>query len=229
MDIQIVHGPGNSAARLALGPNETVTAEAGAMIAMSGDMKVETSTKQKSSSGGGLLKAAKRLLSGESFFINHFTAGPSGGELTLATTLPGDMMAHELSGGNLIVQGGSWVASEPGVDVDLGWQGFKSFLAGESMFWLNLKGSGKTVISSFGAIYPVEVDGAYIVDTGHIVAFNESLSFTLTKAGGNFLTAFMGGEGLVCRFEGKGTVWCQSHNPSSFGRILGPQLRPVRH
>ncbi|MGB2247694.1 MAG: AIM24 family protein, partial [Alcanivorax sediminis] len=103
-----------------------------------------------------------------------------------------------------------------------------SVLSGESVFWLNLKGSGKLVVSSFGAIYPVEVDGEYIVDTGHIVAFNETLDFSITKAGSSWLQSFLGGEGMVCKFKGKGTVWCQSHNPGSFGWAMSPGLKQRR-
>ena len=88
-----------------------------------------------------------------------------------------------------------------------------------------MKGSGKIILSSFGAIYPVEVDGEYIVDTGHIVAFNETLNFSITKAGKSWWHSFLGGEGLVCKFKGRGTVWCQSHNPSSFGNALTPGFK----
>lgn len=224
MDIEIVHGPGNAAARIRLGPGETVTAEGGAMIAMSGSVNVSTSTMSKGS--GGLLKGLKRMVAGESFFVNHFAAGPAGGEVWVAATLSGDMMQYELKNENLIVQGGSYVASEQGVSIDMGWQGFKSVLSGESMFWVNLKGSGKVVVNSFGAIYPIEVSGETIVDTGHIVAFNETLDFSITKAGKSWISSFLGGEGLVCKFKGRGTVWCQSHNPTGFGRQLGPLLRP---
>ena len=224
MQIEIVHGPGNAAARLTLAAGETCTAEGGAMIAMSGDMAIQTSTHNKGK--GGLLRAAKRMLAGESFFLNHFTAGRQGGELWLATTLAGDMLPYELKGETLIVQGGSYVASEPGVKIDLGWQGFKSLLSGESIFWLHLSGTGKVVLNSFGAIYAVPVKGDYIVDTGHIVSFNETLDFKISKAGRSWLASMLGGEGLVCRFSGQGTVWCQSHNPKSFGGVLGPLLRP---
>lgn len=224
MNVDIEHGPGAAAARVTLGPGEACTAEGGAMIAMSDDMAIQTTTRQKK--GGGLLRGAKRLLGGESFFINNFTAGSRGGEVWLATTLAGDMMQYELKGETLIVQSGSWVASDPGVEIDVGWQGFKSLLAGEGIFWLQLKGSGKVILSSFGAIYPIEVDGETIVDSGHIVAFNETLDFSLTKAGSSWVSSFLGGEGLVCKFKGRGTVWCQSHNPSAFGRVVGPLLRP---
>ena len=93
------------------------------------------------------------------------------------------------------------------------------------MFWIHLTGAGKVVLNSFGAIYPVEMDGEYIVDTGHIVAFQETLDFKVTKAGKSWMSSFLGGEGLVCRFRGKGTVWCQSHNQTSFGHTLGPMLK----
>ena len=225
MDIEIIKGPGNAAAKIHLGSGETCTTEGGAMIAMSGDMQITTTTHKKGGKGS-VLKAMKRMLAGENFFLNHYTAGARGGELYLATTLSGDMMQYPLQGENLIVQGGSFVACEPSVDIDLGWQGFKSLLSGEGVFWVHLKGTGKVVVNSFGAIYPVAVDGEYIVDTGHIVAFNETLDFTLTKAGKSWVSSFLGGEGLVCKFKGRGTVWCQSHNPGGFGRALRPMLKP---
>jgi uncharacterized protein (TIGR00266 family) len=226
MEVQIMLRPGNSAARLRLAPNETCTAEAGAMIAMSGNVSISTSTHAKSGGAAGIMAGLKRMLAGESFFMNHFTAAPPGGEVWLATTLAGDMMTYELRNENLIVQSGSFVAAEQSVAIDVGWQGFKSIFSGESLFWLNLRGAGKVVLSSFGAIYPVEVNGETIVDTGHIVAFNDTLNFTITKAGKSLIGSFLGGEGLVCRFSGRGTVWCQSHNPRGFGYTLGPKLKP---
>ena len=224
MDIKIHYRPGSSAALVSMQPGEVLTAEGGAMITMSGDMDISTTTHKKG--GGGIAKALKRMLSGENFFLNHFTAGEKGGKVFLGTALPGDMMDYALDNERLIVQGGSYVASSEEVEVDLGWQGFKSLLSGEGMFWLNISGKGKVLINSFGAIYPVEVKGEYIVDTGHIVAFNETLDFTLTKAGKSWVSSFLGGEGLVCKFKGHGTVWCQSHNPGSFGHALGPSLKP---
>ena len=123
------------------------------MIAMSGDMGIRTTTHKKGT--GSVLKGLKRMLAGESFFLNHFTAGRDGGEVYLATTLPGDMMQYQLRGENLIVQGGSFVACEPAVEIDLGWQGFKAVLSKESLFWVHLRGTGKVVVSSFGMIYEV--------------------------------------------------------------------------
>jgi uncharacterized protein (TIGR00266 family) len=226
MRVELVHRPGNSAAKINLAANESVVAEGGAMIAMSGNLGIQTTTQAKS--GGGLLKGLGRMLAGESFFLNHFSAGSAGGELWVAATLAGDMLEYDLKGENLIVQGGSFVACEPSVAIDLGWQGLKTLFSGERMFWLHLKGTGKVLLSSFGAIYPIHVDGEMIVDTGHIVAFQETLTFTPTKAGKSWMQSILGGEGIVCKFSGRGTVWCQSHNPRGFGKMLGRMLKPRR-
>jgi len=224
MQIEITHRPGNAAAKVHLEAGESITAEGGAMIAMSEHLQMETTTHKRNQ--GSILGALKRMVTGESFFLNHFSTQSAPGEVILATTLCGDMMEYQVGGPALVVQAGSYVASAPTVDMDMSWQGFgKALFSGESAFWIKLTGSGPAIINSFGAIYPIEVNGEYIVDTGHIVAFEESLNFEITKAGGSWISSMLGGEGLVCKFVGQGTVWCQSHNASSFGQALGPMLR----
>lgn len=218
--------PGSSAAEIKLMPGQEFTAEGGAMIAISPTIQMSTSSHKKNS--GGIVKGLKRMLSGESFFLNHYTAGNQSGTVWLGTTHSGDMMVKELNGEGIIVQGGSYVASTPGIEIDMNWQGFKSLISRESLFWLSIKGKGTVIVNSFGAIYPVQINGEYIVDTGHIVAFEESLNFTLTKAGKSWVSSILGGEGLVCKFKGQGTVWIQSHNTTSFGNILGSKLKPKK-
>jgi len=227
MEIDIIRGPGNAAAHVSLKHDETLVAEGGAMIAMSSGISIRTTTHQRSK--GGIMSGLKRILSRESFFLNHFTASADGAVVTVAPTLSGDIHMLELSSSTrLIVQSGSYVACEHSVEMDIGWQGFKSLFAKEGLFWINLSGQGKVLINSFGAIYPIQVAGEYIVDTGHIVAFDETLSFSLSKAGRSWISSILGGEGLVCRFKGKGTVWCQSHNAALFGKSLGRQLKPIK-
>lgn len=226
MKIDIIQGPGNAAAHVKLKSNETLVAEGGAMIAMSSNISISTTTHQRS--GGGITSGLKRMLSRESFFLNHFTATSDGATVTVAPTLSGDIRMLELKNTRLVVQSGSYVACEQSVEMNIGWQGFKSLFAKEGLFWINLSGQGKVLVNSFGAIYPIEVDGEYIVDTGHIVAFDETLHFSLSKAGRSWLSSILGGEGLVCRFKGKGTVWCQSHSATAFGQSLGKQLKPIK-
>jgi uncharacterized protein (TIGR00266 family) len=224
MQVEILQRPANTIAKLDLIGGEELTAEGGSMVAMSQGLSVETTTHKRGQRS--LMRAAKRMFAGESVFMNHYKCEKDRATLFLAPSLSGDMVHQKISGKTLIVQGSSFVASWGNVKMDIGWQGFKSIIAKEGVFWIKLSGSGDVLLNAFGAIYPVEVDGEYIVDTGHIVAFEEGLDFKLSKAGSSWIGSFMGGEGFVSRFKGKGTIWCQSHNQGSFGRVLGPMLRP---
>lgn len=226
MQIEILNSPGNATAKVTLNPGEKIVSESGAMIAMESGIDVVTSSKTK---GGGLLKGLKRLLAGESLFLNTFTASSGVSEIFLGPVLVGDMITYELDGTKeLIVQGTSYVASEPSVEMDTTWRGIKSaFFSGESMFWMKLSGKGKVILNSFGGIFERTVgDEGYIVDTGHIVAFENTLDFKVQKAGKTWFSSIMGGEMLVCRFQGEGRLFCQTHHPNNYGRALGPSLKP---
>lgn len=217
--------PAASVARITLQAGESFTCEVGAMIAMSPDITVETSARSRGS--GGFMSGLKRMLSGENFFLNHFTSRAADQVIILGPGLMGDIVSHRLSGGSLIVQGSSWLASESGIEIDATFQGLgKALFSGESVFWVRCSGSGEVLLSSFGAIYEVQVDGQYVVDTGHIVAFEDTLRFEVGKAASSLLGSFLGGEGLVCKFNGRGKLYCQSHNPPNFGGELGPLLKP---
>lgn len=225
MQIDILAKPANTMAKITFNTGEEISAEGGSMVAMSGGVDVETSTHKRGK--GSVLKAVKRLFAGENFFLNHYKAQRDNTHVYLAPTLSGDIMVHELTQGSVIVQATSFLAHGAGIDMDVSWQGFKNIFSAERFFWLKMSGQGPIVVNSFGSIYPVDVDGEYLVDTGHIVAFEESLNFSISKAGKSWFSSFLGGEGLVCRFKGKGRVWCQSHSPNGFGTALGILVDPI--
>lgn len=226
MQYEILARPAAAVAKLTLDQNETITCEVGAMIAMSTGLSVETSSGTKGGKGG-LLKGLKRMFAGENYFLNHFTANEPNQTLIIGPTMLGDVIHHHLSGGALVIQGSSWLASDSDITVDATWQGFgRAIFSGEGLFWVEAKGTGSVFLNSFGAIYEVDVDGEYIVDTGHIVAFEDTLQFKIVKAGASLIGSFLGGEGLVCKFQGTGKLYCQSHNPPNFGKLIGPKLKP---
>ncbi|NEO84634.1 MAG: TIGR00266 family protein [Spirulina sp. SIO3F2] len=223
MDIELLHQPDSAIAKVTLENGEDLVAQAGAMVAMSGHITAETTLRR--GKGGGIMGGLKRMMAGESLFLSVFHAAVPG-EIMLAPRLPGDLLVYPLMGKNLIVQSGSYLASESDVDIDLGFQGLKSVFSGESIFWLNISGRGQVLLTSFGGIYEIDVNGDYVVDTGHIVAFEESLSFKITKPSASWIGSFLGGEGFVCRFQGRGKVYCQTHNNYDFGRTIGGKLPP---
>lgn len=224
MKLDILHQPDSAIAKVDMAPMEELIAQAGAMVAMSSHMEVSTTLRQ--GKGGGVFGGLKRMLAGESLFLSVFRSGSTPAEIYLAPKLMGDILPYQLSDKELVIQSTGYLACTPGVDIDLGFQGIKSIFSGESIFWLTASGSGLVILSAFGSIYEVQVDGEYIVDTGHIVAFEKNLSFTITKPGSSWLGAFLGGEGLVCKFQGKGRLFCQTHNPGAFGRLVGSKLPP---
>jgi uncharacterized protein (TIGR00266 family) len=225
MRIELLQRPASAVARVHLERGETFCAETGSMVAMSPGLHVETTTRSRGQSG--LLAGLRRLLAGENFFLNHYTSTQDGEELILAPTLQGDVAVIELSGNRILVESGGWLGSSPGVEIDLSFQGFGvGILGGEGFFWVTCSGAGSVVVSSFGCIYRVDVTDSYVVDTGHVVAYEDTLQMSVSKASPSLVGSFLGGEGLVARFTGRGALWCQSHNPNAFGRALGPSLTP---
>ncbi len=207
MQVDIQASPSFAMGTIRLGAGESVKVEAGAMAAMSGGVEIQTASQ------GGLLGGLKRSLGGESFFINTFTAA-SGGEVSVAAKLPGDLIHLPLAGGAMFVQSGSWVASEPGIEVDTKWGGAKTFFSGEGLFLLRCSGAGDMLVSSYGAIIERQLQPGevYTVDTGHIVAFDEGVTYAVRKAG-SWKSTLLGGEGLVTDFTGPGRLLMQTRSP----------------
>jgi uncharacterized protein (TIGR00266 family) len=224
MQTEILYGSSFALARLTLSPGEQIRAEAGAMVSMEASMKVDTGTT------GGLFKSLRRsVMGGESFFMNTFTADSDGSELTLAPALPGSIEILQLQGTDVMVQSGSYLASEMGIDVDSKWGGSRSFFGGEGLFLLKCSGRGTLVISSYGAIHKVSLQPGrtYTVDTGHIVAFDSALSYNVRKVG-SWKSTIFGGEGLVVDFAGTGDVYLQTRSEESFLGWLIPKLPTQR-
>ena len=203
MEHEITHRPSYAQLTLTLEPGESVRAEGGAMVSMAGDLDIQTQAE------GGLLKSLSRsVLGGESFFMNTFSAsGPS--SVQLAPALAGDIQHHRLDAETLFVQSTSFLASHPDVSVDTKFGGGKSFFGGEGLFLLKLSGSGPAFLASYGAIdeHTVEPGETLTVDTGHIVAFEESVDFDVKRIGGL-----------------KSTLWTQTRSPDAFLAWLIPKL-----
>ncbi|MBZ0274295.1 TIGR00266 family protein [bacterium] len=224
MRIDIQHRPSYAVADVHLSPNESIVSEGGAMVAMSAGVNVSTSTMSRGGAGG-LLKAAKRLLAGENFFLNTFTANAQG-HVSLAPTLVGDIEHIALDGTKaLIVQSSSWLASSPGLEMDTKFGGLKGLFSGEALFWMRVSGTGDLLINSFGGLFHKDIDGAFICDTGHIAAYEDTLEYKVKKVGG-LKSTLLSGEGLVCEFSGKGRLYMQTHNASAFGQFFGHKLPP---
>lgn len=222
---EIEHSPAYASLILKLKTNQTVLVESGAMAAM------DSCIKMKSKVQGGLMKGLGRMVTGESFFVSEFTAQGQPGLLYISPGVPGDIQHYYLRGNGLMVQSSGFIAANSSVQIDTKFQGFKGFFSGESLFLLRATGEGDFWFSSYGAILEIPVAGHYVVDTGYIVAFEDSLNYNVEMLGGlsfkGLKTGILGGEGLVCRFTGQGRLWVQSRNLYSLINFLNP-FRPTK-
>jgi len=223
MQSQVKLSPEYAMLEVHLQPGEKLVAESGAMVAM------DSSIKLTSKARGGVLKGLKRkMLGGESFFQSTYEAPAQPGKVYLAPGCPGDVRELELAQGqSMMIQSSCYMASTPDVTLDTKWGGAKGFFSGTGMFLLKASGPGKVWISSFGAMATREVEAAFTVDTGHIVAFSETLDYGISKVGG-LKGLLFSGEGLVAKFSGHGTLFVQTRNPGSFASFLHP-FRPVKN
>ena len=206
--------------------DEQFTSEAGAMFRASDNVVIDVTTRSRG--GGGLMSGVRRMMAGESFFLSSYqTRDRASGEVGLAPTLAGDLEVIECSGvGGWLCAGGSYLGSSDGLSIDTQFQGFRGMFSGESLFFLDIQGRGQLIVSAFGSVKEVDVEGALIVDTGHVVAFEDSLEYTISRAGGGWIRSFLSSEGSVMRFSGQGKIYLQSHNPDQFGQTLGGLMPP---
>ncbi|MHB1416315.1 MAG: TIGR00266 family protein [Chloroflexota bacterium] len=224
MRTEILYQPAYSLARVLLGPNEEIRVEAGSMVSMSDGVGIETSMQ-----GGFFKSLARSVFGGESFFINKYQAPAQGGEITVAPALPGDISLVDIAYDSMMVQSGSFLACAPGVEVDTGWGGAKTFFASEGLIMLRISGNGPLLVASYGAIHDMSLAPGerYTVDTGHLVAFTEGMGFEVRRVGGLKSTLFSG-EGLVVDLTGPGRVLMQTRSADAFLSWLIPRLPKQR-
>jgi len=219
MEVEFQNGPAFTVAVARLAGGESLRAESGAMISMTTGTQIETSTQ------GGILKGLKRSLSGESFFMNTFTAPPTGGEVVLASSLPGDMTYVDLQGHTWLFHRDGFIASEQGVDLDTKWGGLKGAFGASSFLVVKCSGTGKAIVATYGALRRVDLEAGqqYTIDSGHLVAWPEALPMQVHKVGG-LKSLFLSGEGFVVTLTGPGTFFMQTRSEGAFVSWLVPYL-----
>ena len=215
---EVLHQPSFSLAVIKLQPEQSIQAEAGAMVSMSANVELQSQMK------GGLFGAIKRAAGGESAFVSTFTARGGPGEVTFAPGTPGDIAAIELSNQSFFVQSTSYLAGDASLTVDTKWGGAKSFFGGEGLFVMLVQGQGLLLVSSFGAIHRKRLKPGerYVVDTGHLVAWEGTTQYTLRKAAAGFFRSVMSGEGIVAEFTGPGELLIQTRNLAALAGLLKP-------
>jgi uncharacterized protein (TIGR00266 family) len=223
---EISQRPDFALVTLTMEQGQKVYSEPSAMATMTPSITLKAGLK------GGLGKTLGRALGGESLIINTLEATSGPGEASFAPGIPGDVTHYSLLNNSLYLQRGAFLLHSDGVDLTGKWQGAKGFFSGEGLVLLKASGAGDIFFNSYGAILAVDVTDQYYVDTGYVVAFEDTLQYSVTvlpglRAGSKIKSFFFGGEGLVCQFSGQGKVWVQTRHPQTYLSWVQP-FRPVK-
>ncbi|WP_109830942.1 TIGR00266 family protein [Reichenbachiella versicolor] len=203
-----------------LDPQETVIAEAGAMNWMDGDIYFEAKMGDGSQPDQGifgkLMSAGKRMLTGESMFLTHFTnQGHQKQQVSFAAPYPGKIVPLNLQqlGGEILCQKDAFLCAAKGTQISIAFtQKLGSgFFGGEGFILQSIKGDGMAFMHAGGTVVEKELNGETLkIDTGCIVGFTPGLDYSIERAG-NLKSMFFGGEGLfLATVRGVGKVYLQS-------------------
>jgi uncharacterized protein (TIGR00266 family) len=216
---EIRYKPAFASIFVTLNPGDSITAEAGAMTSMDGQVSMQTKL-----SGGLIAGLLRKFLGGESMFVNEFTNKTSQPlTLVLNQSCVGDIEKFDLNNSEICLQPGAYIAHTPGVNMGLGWAGFSSFFAGEGLFKLKLSGKGQVFFGAYGGITKKRVNGEFIVDSSHLVAYPGDMKLQLKLAGG-LIGSVTSGEGLVSKISGQGDIYLQSRSIDGLVRFLSPKV-----
>lgn len=212
-----------STLRILFERGETFKAQAGAMVSMSPSIELQAKSTAK-----GFFGAMKAAVGGESLFASIYTAHDNG-ELVLAPSTPGAITQIHMEGNTIYAQSGAYLAGSP--ELELSTKGsLKALVSGEDLFLQKITGRGVVFLESFGAIIQrtLAPGEPYIVDTGHIVAFDDSVTYTMKRASKGLMSSALSGEGFVCEYRGPGRIWIQTRNVRNFVEAISKFL-PSSH
>jgi uncharacterized protein (TIGR00266 family) len=204
-------------------PGQTLCTESGAMSWMSPNMKMETNT------GGGIKKVFGRMFSGESLFMNEYTAENQSGMIAFASSFPGSILPYHVTPScGIIVQKRGFLAMEKGLELSVYFQKRlgKALFGGEGFIMQKISGDGMVFLEIDGYCkeYDLAVGESIVVDTGYLAAMSESCSMDIQTVKGA-KNIFFGGEGLFhTRITGPGKVYLQSMPLYQTAQALIPYL-----
>lgn len=211
-----------------LAKGEALQLESGAMVYHNGQISLEghMNANGKKGIGGALRALGRSVTSGESFFITTATGLADDALIAIAPGTPGTIRELAIGSKQWRLNTGAYLAAESSVQYEMVRQSISGALLGGTggLFVMETKGSGRMLISGYGDIVEVTLDGnqPLAVDNHHVLAWSASLDYQIQVASGTF--GFKTGEGLVNSFSGKGTVLIQSRNVEALAGLLDPYI-----
>jgi uncharacterized protein (TIGR00266 family) len=144
--------------------------------------------------------------------------------MSVAPAYPGSVVCRQLQGQALLLTAGSFLACTPGIEMSTRFGGLRALFSGEGAFVVQCQGTGSLFFNAYGSVVEREVQGEFRVDTGHVVAWEPTLTYTIGGMGGMKQTLFSG-EGLVMSFSGTGRLYLQTRHLGGMVNWLRPFCR----
>jgi len=218
MKYEIVGNPEYGQLNVDLDAGDVIVVEGGGMSWMSTGMEM------KSRMLGGFFRSAfRKMMGGESLFVGEYHH-PTGGRLVVTPSLPGSILHRRLNEESIFLTKGSFLGCTPDIKLKTKFGGFKSLFSGEGAFVIECSGTGDLFFNTFGAVIEKEINGAFTVDTSHVVAWDPGLTYSIGGMG-NWKSTMLSGEGLVMKFSGTGRLYLQTRVIQSLAGWLTSYLR----
>ncbi len=217
MNFEIDGNPDYGQIRVQISPGGTFIAESGAMAWMDSGIDVKARLL-----GGFPSALIRKLTGGESLFVGEYTTD-RGGSVTFSPSRPGMVVQRTLSGGAITLTADSFMACTPGITLRTRFGGLRSLFSGEGLFFVECSGNGELFFNSFGGIVEKDLDGSFVVDTSHVVAWDPGLTYSI-RGMGSLKSTLLSGEGLVMEFSGRGKLYLQTRTLGGAASWLTPFL-----
>ncbi|MDJ0509451.1 MAG: TIGR00266 family protein [Crocosphaera sp.] len=222
MKVKILDQRESSIACILLKNDETLMAQAGTLVAMRGDLSINTTLRRSSGKSNGKTQG---IVGSESLFLTEFRGLGDHNEIWLAPGMMGNIIIHKATSYKLIALASGYLACSGKMDIFFGIPEIKLPHKNISLNLLSITGKGHVLLNGLGSIYSIDVDGEYWLKTDHLVGFENSLKYEIIKLQKKGIFQWFQPLNFFIKFKGKGKLYCQTHQAKDWGHLIAKQLK----
>ncbi len=221
MKVKILDERESSIARILLKNDELLIAQAGTLLAMRGNVTINTTFRRSVAKGN---SPTQGTMATESLFLTEFQGLGDNNEVWLAPSMIGTIIIHKITNYKLVVVSSAYLACSGAMDIFFGVPEIEFSHNNQGLSVLSLIGKGQVLLNGLGAIYPIDVQREYWVKVEHLVAFENSLKYEVTQLKVQGLRKWWQKPKLFIKFTGEGRLYCQTHQAKDWGHLIAREL-----
>ena len=218
MKVKILNERESSIARILLRNDQTLITQAGTLLAMRGDIGINTTFRRSSAKGN---SSNERTIASESLFLTEFRGLDDKNEVWLAPGMIGNIVVHTIKNYKLVVVSSAYLACDGTMTLYFGIPEIKFPSKNQTLTLLSLTGEGEVLLKGLGAIYLIDVQEEYWVKVEHLVAFENSLEYQVKR----LKVKWWQKPKVFIQFTGEGKLYCQTHQGQKWGHLIAKELK----